>query len=156
MAHQEHVRAGDQTFRRAYGPGYDIIRQQIQEIDPNLDLFHPEYAPQGWAALWNGPDGQWHAVTINKSGDPRQLIMLPNNIRERDRNSPANSRESAFERDVRKAEMDKVVREEMAVDKINEAAERVYAGLRKDVGHHYGVTSKRYFDFGTNRTHLES
>lgn len=148
----EFIKAGDQVFKKAYGGSYDIVRQMLWEVDPNLEVTHPQYAPQGWAILWCGNDGEWHAVMVNKSGDPRQLLLAPHVMRERDRNSPVNSRESAFERDLRKKEEADAAREAAMVDKVAEAAERVYAGLRKDVGHHYGVTSKRYFDFGGDKT----
>ena len=128
-ARSDMIQSGNQTFRICNGPGFDIIRTQIQEIDPNLELAHPEYAPQGWAVLWNGYDGLWHPVTINKSGDHRQLIMLP---------------------DMKQQEIDEAAREAESDAAISEAMQRVYHGLRKDVGYHYGVTSKQYFTFGTN------
>lgn len=148
----EFIRAGEQTFRRASDRGfYQGIRKMLWEVDPNLELAHPEYAPQGWAILWLGPDTQWHAVMINTSGDPRQLLLAPQIMRERDRNSPVNSRESAFERDVKAAELAEQARMAAAADKLAEASERVYHALRKDVGHHYGITSKQFFNFGESK-----
>ena len=149
-ARSDMIQSGNQTFRICNGPGFDIIRTQIQEIDPNLELAHPEHAPQGWAVLWNGYDGLWHPVTVNKSGDHRQLIMLPEILRRRDQESPVNSRISAFERDVKQQELDEAAREAESDAAISEAMQRVYHGLRKDVGYHYGVTSKQYFTFGSN------
>jgi hypothetical protein len=148
MSLPEFIQAGEQTFRRAIGPGFDIIRQQLHEIDPNLELAHPEYAPQGWACLWNGPDGQWHAVTVNTSGDPRQLIMLPNILRERDGASHVNSRESAFERDIRKNEQAAAAREAEGLEAVAEAKRRVLHGLKKDLG----AGHKTFFSMNSNRT----
>jgi hypothetical protein len=131
----EFIRAGDQTFRRADDNGFfGTIRKMLWEVDPNLELAHPEYAPQGWAILWLGPDAMWHAVMINTSGDPRQLLLAPAVMRERDNAAPHNSRESAFERDVRQAQEREAERMAEAEAHISDARQRVYHGLGKDLG----------------------
>jgi len=152
MYNQETIQCGDQIFRRAYGPGFDIVRQMMHEIDPNLELAHPDYAPTGWAVLWNGPDAQWHAIMVNTAGDPRQLLLIPEVLRRRDAQSPVNSRESAFEKDMKEREMAEAARDAHAAEALSESMQRVYHGLRKDVGHHHGVTSKKYFRFGSDKT----
>lgn len=149
MTHPEHIRAGTKTFRRWMDLEVHSIIRQLQEIDPNLALVKTEDG--GWGVLWNGPDAQWHAVCFNKSGSRAALQALPTVLRERDRNSPVNSRESAFERDVAAFVKRQEDKDAAAAEALTEAAMQVYAALRKDVGHHEGLTSRKYFSLAPNR-----
>ena len=146
-AHSEYITAGTKTFKRWTDLEILSITRQLEEIDPNLALVRTDDG--GWGVLWNGPDAQWHAVCFNRSGSRYALQALPSVLRERDRNSPTNSRESAFERDVRayKERQDRQLDESTAA--LTEDALRVYAALRKDEGHHLGITRQRYFSFAT-------
>ncbi len=145
--HPEQIRAGTQTFQRWMDLEVHAIVTQLQDIDPNLVLVRapkPGY-PDRWGVLWNGPDAQWHAVCFNDSGTRSALQALPSVLRERDRNSPTNSRVSAWERDVAEGERLKAEHEDNAVAQLTDDADRVYHALRKDdAGVHLGLTKKRF------------
>jgi len=149
-ARPDSLRVGDQTFHGWHDLEIASVKKQLEEIDPNLLLMKTERG--GWAVLWNGHDANWHAVCINHSGSRAALLALPAVLRERDRNSPVNSRESAFERDMKEVRRREKAREEEMIEALTEQAERVYHGLRKDQGHQLGLTSKRYFTTRSSKT----
>ena len=118
------------------------IKAQLAEIDPNLLLMrHPE---GGYAVLHNDAHGQWYAVCVNKNPSRESLQALPSILRERNARARHNQKESALERDIRSLADQQAAREKQQVQDLTAQADRVYHALRKDIGHHLGVTKSRF------------
>jgi hypothetical protein len=131
------IHAGGQVYERWVDLEVVDVQRQLTEIDPNLVLVKaptPQY-PKRFGAFWNGPDGQWHGVCFHNHPTAAILQQLPHAIRMRDAASPVNSRESAFERDVKAAEKRSKDAEEERYEQLVESSLRVYHGFGKDTGH---------------------
>lgn len=132
----ESIHAGQQVYERWVDLEVQDVQQRLFEIDPNLVLVKaptPQY-PKRFAVFHNGPDGQWHGVCFHNEPNSATLQALPTQIRMHDAASPVNSRERAFERDLRAAEERQKAKEARLQEATIESALRSYHAFGKDTG----------------------
>jgi hypothetical protein len=141
----ESIHAGLQVYERWVDLEVQDVQRRLAEIDPNLVLVKaptPKY-PKRFGVIWNGPDGQWHGVCFHNEPNSATLQGLPTQIQLYDAASPVNSRERAFERDLRLAEERQKAEEAKRQESIVESALRSYHALGKDTGEGRKVVSCR-------------
>ena len=139
----ESIHAGQYVYERWVDLEVQDVQKRLFEIDPNLVLVKaptPEY-PKRFAVFHNGPDGQWHGVCFHNNPTSATLQALPTQIRMRDALSPVNSRERAFERDLREAEQRQRELENKKQEETVESALRAYHAIGKDTGEGRRVVS---------------
>lgn len=111
------------------------------EGDPNLLLTRDA---QGWVLVHLGTDAQWYIV-CRQRGDasPGALQRLPAAMVAMDERRQDVEAKRLKDNEILKAAQHAQRAEEMA-----EPLDRVYYGLRKDIGYMHGITSKQFFAVG--------
>lgn len=132
---------------------HDLEAQEVQnrlwngdpacgwEGDPNLLLTRDG---EGWVLIHLAADTKWYVVCREQSdASPGALAMLPLALVTMD-----NFRKDVDAERTRANEVHRAAKLAADAESLMEPTERVYHGLRKDIGFHHGVTSKQFFAVG--------
>ena len=133
---------------------HDLAAQDVQnrlwngesavgwEGDPNLLLTRDA---KGWVLIHlDNIDLNWYVVCREKVGaSPGALQMLPLALVTMD-----NFRKDVDDERTKANEVHQAAKLAADAESLMEPTERVYHGLRKDIGFHHGVTSKQFFAVG--------
>ncbi len=132
---------------------HDLAAQEVQyrlwsgdpavgwEGDPNLLLTRDD---RGWVLIHLAADLKWYIVCRERpDSSPGALQMLPLALVKMD-----NLRKDVDAERTRANELHRAAKLAQDAEDLHEPTERVLHGLRKDMGHHMGLTSQRFFSVG--------